>query len=427
MPYKIRINLLQFFLISLNRCVIMKSYTNFISLLVHYITSIQLKNHKNLYHFMPLDLTNFISLSLVIEMAPKRKGILCTIPMALQDDDDIVVRQQDSIWRSTRQHGITFRSEGQTSTVQPLSQVPTGHTSSTQEPELANQCTSQKKKSKYDTYKAINLNLITNGGENKLMVTIPSEDFTAPVGKNAKYLGNYLGKIVRDYTRAPIRVWLSVKKGKEDMMWTEIMKYFVVSSESSPKFKTLEEKGDMTPDTPEVKQEKFCNHCFRSMGSSFHRWKCRLYREHYLLFETAEERQAAVPEGMAPNLWYKYIVEYEKENFYIKSEKVSKSWSNQVIISTIGSKSFCQKEYEMMDPETGEMADPCDVWEAEHRTKKNASGYYDPKSKEVYEKLKEFGSQPTQEGERPLHKDEIYARVLRTRPDLSRGRGAGYK
>nr|XP_029119526.1 uncharacterized protein LOC105042236 isoform X4 [Elaeis guineensis] len=336
MPYKIRINLLQFFLISLNRCVIMKSYTNFISLLVHYITSIQLKNHKNLYHFMPLDLTNFISLSLVIEMAPKRKGILCTIPMALQDDDDIVVRQQDSIWRSTRQHGITFRSEGQTSTVQPLSQVPTGHTSSTQ-------------------------------------------------------------------------------------------KYFVVSSESSPKFKTLEEKGDMTPDTPEVKQEKFCNHCFRSMGSSFHRWKCRLYREHYLLFETAEERQAAVPEGMAPNLWYKYIVEYEKENFYIKSEKVSKSWSNQVIISTIGSKSFCQKEYEMMDPETGEMADPCDVWEAEHRTKKNASGYYDPKSKEVYEKLKEFGSQPTQEGERPLHKDEIYARVLRTRPDLSRGRGAGYK
>ena len=37
-----------------------------------------------------------------------------------------------------------------------------------------------------------------------------------------------------------------------------------------------------------------------------------------------------------------------------------------------------------MDPETGEMADPCDVWEVEHRTKKNASGYYDPKSKEVY-------------------------------------------
>ena len=37
-----------------------------------------------------------------------------------------------------------------------------------------------------------------------------------------------------------------------------------------------------------------------------------------------------------------------------------------------------------MDPETGEMADPCVVWEVEYRTKKNASGYYNPKLKEVY-------------------------------------------
>ena len=37
-----------------------------------------------------------------------------------------------------------------------------------------------------------------------------------------------------------------------------------------------------------------------------------------------------------------------------------------------------------MDLEIDEMADPCDVWEAEHRIKKNASGYYDPKSKKVY-------------------------------------------
>ena len=37
-----------------------------------------------------------------------------------------------------------------------------------------------------------------------------------------------------------------------------------------------------------------------------------------------------------------------------------------------------------MDPKTGEMTDPYDVWEAEHRTKKNVLEYYDPKSKEVY-------------------------------------------
>ena len=122
----------------------------------------------------------------------------------------------------------------------------------------------------------------------------------------------------------------------------------MVSSESPPKFKILEEKGDMTPDTPEVKQEKFRNHCIRSMGASFHRWKCRLYRKHYLLFETTEEWRATVPEKMAPNLWYKCIEEYEKENFHIKSKKAFKSRSNQVIISTTGSKSFCQKKYKMV-------------------------------------------------------------------------------
>ncbi|KAG1334089.1 putative ankyrin-1 [Cocos nucifera] len=116
-----------------------------------------------------------------------------------------------------------------------------------------------------------------------------------------------------------------------------------------------------------------------------------------------------------------------KRIFKIKSEKASKSRSNQVIISIAGSKSFCQKEYEMMDTETGEMADPYDVWAVEHRTKKNALRYYDLKLKKVYKKLKEFGSQPTQEGEKPLHKDEIYARILGTRSDLSHGRGADYK
>ena len=95
----------------------MNVYAIFMSLLVYYITSIQLKSHKNLYHFMPLNLTNCISSLLVTEMAPKCKGMPRTIPMALQDEDDIVVRQQGSIWRSTRQHGIIFRSEGQTSTV----------------------------------------------------------------------------------------------------------------------------------------------------------------------------------------------------------------------------------------------------------------------------------------------------------------------
>ena len=92
-----------------------------------------------------------------------------------------------------------------------------------QEPKLAGQYTSKKKKSKHGIHKAINLDLIKNGDENKLMVTIPPKDFTTLVGKNVKYLGNYLDKSTRDYTRTPIEVRLSAKKEKNDMMWAKII------------------------------------------------------------------------------------------------------------------------------------------------------------------------------------------------------------
>ncbi|XP_065872212.1 uncharacterized protein [Euphorbia lathyris] len=124
-------------------------------------------------------------------------------------------------------------------------------------------------------YKGMDLDKLTNGRKNKLVVFIPPGRYFRPIGKHSNKLSSWLGYCARIY--GP-RLSLGMKLKRSTGL--SFYDYFDVSTDSPEKWKKLEELGKVEHDTPEMKRAKFEYFCFFQMKTAYSRWKHKLHSQY---------------------------------------------------------------------------------------------------------------------------------------------------
>ncbi|XP_050229619.1 uncharacterized protein LOC126678762 [Mercurialis annua] len=275
-------------------------------------------------------------------------------------------------------------------------------------------------------YKGVDLDKLTNDKKDKLTVFIPPGKYFSPIGKHERKLASWLGYCARS-VGPPIESWRNIEKTKGLLLFKMVKDYFDVSPESPAKWKKLEEKGDVRPDTPEMKQEKFEMYCFYKMGILYRKWKHKLHVK-YMMYTNDEDRLKNIPQGLSSGGWKSMFNVFRQQEFLETSKKNSFNRSRQRIVASTGPTPFVQVEYDMMDEEIG-VPPISEVWMATHTfvNENGAQDFHDPESSRIYEEMQRIENQPRNDDEPVPNPDDVLEEVCGTKSDYVRGRGLGYK
>ncbi|KAF2291382.1 hypothetical protein GH714_023441 [Hevea brasiliensis] len=142
-------------------------------------------------------------------------------------------------------------------------------------------------------YKGIDLDKLTNGKKDKLIIFIPQENIF------------------------------------------DQLDYFDVSPESPEKWKKLEEMQKVKPDTAEIKKAKFEFYCFYEMKILYRKWKYKLHLK-YLKYSSDDERLQHVPEGLTVDTWKEMFKVFANEDFQMDEEIGEVPYASKVWMATHG-------------------------------------------------------------------------------------------
>ncbi|KAF2295668.1 hypothetical protein GH714_033531 [Hevea brasiliensis] len=136
-------------------------------------------------------------------------------------------------------------------------------------------------------YKGIDLDKLTNGKKDKLIIFIPRKIFS---------------------TNCP---------------------------ESPDKWKKLEEMQKVKPDTAEIKKAKFEFYCFYEMKILYRKWKYKLHLK-YLKYSSDDERLQHIPEGLTVDTWKEMFKVFANEDFQMDAEIGEVPYASEVWMATHG-------------------------------------------------------------------------------------------
>ncbi|XP_065872185.1 uncharacterized protein [Euphorbia lathyris] len=162
-------------------------------------------------------------------------------------------------------------------------------------------------------YKGMDLDKLTNGRKNKLVVFIPPGRYFRPIGKHSNKLSSWLGYCARIYG-PPTESWDEIEKKYRSRLWAMIQDYFDVSTDSPEKWKKREELGKTEPDTPEMKKAKFEYFCFFQMKTAYQRWKYKLHTQ-YRMYSNDDERLKHVPKELSEDAWKEMLKVFGSKDF----------------------------------------------------------------------------------------------------------------
>ncbi|XP_065848122.1 uncharacterized protein [Euphorbia lathyris] len=276
-------------------------------------------------------------------------------------------------------------------------------------------------------YKGMELDKLTNGRKNKLVVFIPPGRYFRPIGKHSNKLSSWLGYCARIY-RPPTESWDEIEKKHRSRLWAMIQDYFDVSTDSPEKWKKREELGKEEPDTPEMKKAKFEYFCFFQMKTAYRRWKYKLHNQ-YRMYSNDEERLKHVPKELSGDAWKDMLKVFGSEDFQEQSYINSTNRASQIVVSSTGLTPFAQVEYKMMDEELGELPKASDVWKATHgiTNDQGQTTFHDSQSKRIYEDMQRVEDQPINDNQSVPTSDHVLQQVFGVRSGYVRGKGLGYK
>ncbi|KAF2284747.1 hypothetical protein GH714_029831 [Hevea brasiliensis] len=232
-------------------------------------------------------------------------------------------------------------------------------------------------------YKGIDLDKLTNGKKDKLIVFIPPGKYFRPIGEHERKLASWLGYCARS-CGPPKEPWNAIEARYRTRLWSMIQDYFDVSPESPEKWKKLEEMQKVKPDTAEIKKAKFEFYCFYEMKILYRKWKYKLHLK-YLKYSSDDERLQHVPEGLIVDTWKEMFKVFANEDFQVLCSTNTNNRASQRIIASTGPTPFVQEEMQMIE------------------------------------------KQPTNDNETGPSPDDVLKEVFGVRSGYVRGKGLGYK
>ncbi|KAF2310381.1 hypothetical protein GH714_008701 [Hevea brasiliensis] len=172
-------------------------------------------------------------------------------------------------------------------------------------------------------YKGIDLDKLTNGKKDKLIVFIPPGKYFRPIGEHERKLASWLGYCARS-CGPPKEPWNAIEARYRTRLWSMIQDYFDVSPESPEKWKKLEEMQKYSSD---------------------------------------DERLQHVPEGLIVDTWKEMFKVFANEDFQALCSTNTNNRASQRIITSTGPTPFVQEEMQRIekqptnDNETGPSPD----------------------------------------------------------------------
>ncbi|XP_031395835.1 uncharacterized protein LOC116207116 [Punica granatum] len=235
----------------------------------------------------------------------------------------------------------------------------------------------------------------------KIDGVIISEDNYKPVGPAEKIFKMELGIITRLLAPLQVFYWKRMKNEMKEPLFARLESEFQIS---------LSE-----PHTREVVDA--------AMADRYRQFKHNC-RKHYRKFSTIEEARQNPPIDVEEADWISLCEHFESDEFKRASKANAANRSKLEVNHTSGSKSYCQRMYEMEISEDPRPV-PKEVgvyYDAHH---KRATGtWIHPKAQENYEQMKALHAQPT-ENDIPLTGREIFQEVVKPKSGYTRGLGYG--
>ncbi|KAF2289390.1 hypothetical protein GH714_035731 [Hevea brasiliensis] len=141
----------------------------------------------------------------------------------------------------------------------------------------------------------IDLDKLTNGKKDKLIIFIPPGKYFRPIGEHERKLASWLGYCARSYG-PPKEPWNAIEARYRTRLWSMIQDYFDVSPESPEKWKKLEEIQ-------------------------------KLHLK-YLKYSSDDERLQHVPEGLTVDTWKEMFKVFANEDFQEEMQRIEKQPTN---------------------------------------------------------------------------------------------------